>query len=180
MGFRDWFSPSPPRSESDDLEALRALAEGRDAPVTRREQPRDEIGRFAPGDGTELEQPEWAAILVGAAEAVKDLGARVEQIESGRTQGRAVARAAGYTDEGLTNLEKFMHDNGVTDHALAMPAFERANPPPEPVMTGMQRVGLIAGSSAGGDIDLKPLFDGNEEGFLSVAVPAALRHVRGW
>ena len=146
--FRDWLSqPSPSRSEGDDLAALRALAAGHDAPVTRRmrrsgpssdvvrERPRDEIGRFAPGDGTELEQPEWAGILVEAAASIKDLGDRVGQIEAARTQGRAVARQEGYTDEGLRDLEQFMQDNGIADHALAMPAFERANPPPEPVMT---------------------------------------------
>ncbi len=190
MGFWSWLAP-PSRSEPDALEALRALASGLNAPVTRRmrrggpstdvvrEQPRDpETGRFAPGDGTELEQPEWAGMLVEAAEAVKDLGDRVGQIEVARNQGRAVAREAGYTDEGLRELEQFMQDNGVFDHTIAMPAFERANPPPEPIMTGSQRWNFTENPQS--QPDLKALFDGNEEAFLGVAIPAAIRHVRGW
>jgi len=70
-----------------------------------------------------------------------------------------------------------MQDNGVFDHAIAMPAFERANPPPEPVMTGSQRWNFTENPQS--QPDLKALFDGNEEAFLGVAIPAAIRDVRG-
>lgn len=91
--------------------------------------------------------------------------------------GRKAARDAGYTDEGLEKLEAFMEKNGVADHSIAIPAFERLNPPPEPVMTGGQRWNFFDIPKE--DVSLKPLFEGNEDGFLGPAINAALRDVRG-
>lgn len=93
--------------------------------------------------------------------------------------GQAKARAKGYTDEGLTQLEKFMEERGVADHEIAIPAFERANPPPEPIVTGNQSWNFLDRNLGEAPPDIKALLDGNDEGFLANAVPAALASVRG-
>ena len=91
--------------------------------------------------------------------------------------GRSKAREVGYTDEGLEKLEKWMEERGVADHAIAMPAFERENPPPEPVITGGQKWNFFEQQKD--DLTLKPLFDGDEDGFLGPAIGSALKDVRG-
>lgn len=93
-------------------------------------------------------------------------------------RGKSTARDAGYTDEGLDKLEKWMEDHSIADHALAMPAFERENPPPEPIMTGGQRWDFAAPETRQ-DVSLKSLFEGNEDGFLGPAIQSALKEVRG-
>ena len=90
--------------------------------------------------------------------------------------GRSKARESGYTDEGLEKLEKWMEERGVADHSIAMPAFERENPPPEPIMTGGQRWNFF--DEPKDDLSMKPLFEGNDDGFLGPAIATALRDVR--
>lgn len=100
-------------------------------------------------------------------------------LENRWTTSRGKAREAGYTEEGLTELEAFMEKNGVADHELAIPAFERLHPPPEPVVSGGSRWNFFDQQAGANDEALKALMSGNDEGFLSVAVPAALKDVRG-
>ena len=118
-----------------------------------------------------------AEMLIAAATALSGLGARLDALESSRAAGRGRARAAGYTDEGLGELEKFMRQHGVADHEIAIPAFERANPPPEPIVSGNQSWNFL-GSPGEAAPNLNMLYDGDEEGFLRQAVPAALVSVR--
>lgn len=92
--------------------------------------------------------------------------------------GRSKAREAGYLDEGLEKLEKWMEEHGVADHAIAMPAFERENPPPEPIMTGGQNWNFATPEDRQA-ADLKPLFEGNEDAFLGPAIRNALAEARG-
>lgn len=92
--------------------------------------------------------------------------------------GQAKARNAGYTAEGIEQLEKFMEERGIADHELAMLAYEKANPPPEPVVTGNQAWNFL-GNTAEPPADIKALLDGNEEGFLATAIPQAIASVRG-
>lgn len=116
------------------------------------------------------EAREKAAAERAEADSIASLRSRWET-------GRGRARASGYTDEGLEKLEKFMEERGVADHEIAIPAFERANPPPEPVVSGNQSWNFL-GSPGEAAPDLKMLFDGDEEGFLRQAVPTALASVR--
>lgn len=93
---------------------------------------------------------------------------------------RGKARDSGYTDEGLTKLEEFMEKNGVADHELAIPAFERLNPPPEPVTTGGTRFNWFDRPQDGVSKDaMDALMRGEDESFLREAIPAALKEVRG-
>lgn len=98
-------------------------------------------------------------------------------------EGRKYARAqAGYTDEGLTQLEKFMETHGVADHKIAIPAFERENPPPEPVQpSGAGSAFNIFGDKRPEDSAITQLLEGKigENQFLDKAVGETLRDLRG-
>lgn len=101
-------------------------------------------------------------------------------LEKRWTEGRSKARDEGYTGEGLDKLEDFMEKNNIADHKLAIPAFERANPPPEPVVTGGSRWNFFdVQEGVESDAALKDLLNGNDESFLARTVPAALKEVRG-
>jgi hypothetical protein len=104
--------------------------------------------------------------------------AQRQRLEQEWMTGRAKARAAGYnTEEGLTALEKFMEERGVADHEIAIPAFERLHPPPEPLMTGGNHWNFF-GPQDQEQPDLKPLYEGNDEAFLGPAISRAIMEVR--
>lgn len=105
-----------------------------------------------------------------AAEAKRNL-------ESEWLNGRSSARKAGYDGESLQNLEKFMEERNIADHDVAIAYFERLNPPPPPTMSSGSRWNLFEPAKDGPDMKL--LFDGNDEGFLDQAIPAALKAARG-
>jgi hypothetical protein len=92
--------------------------------------------------------------------------------------GRAKAREAHYTDEAVEGLEQFMEKHGIADHELAMPAFEKKNPPPEPVVSGGTDWNFFD-QRDNPESGLEMLLKGDQEGFLRKAVPAALAEVRG-
>lgn len=102
---------------------------------------------------------------------------RNAQLSAQWNKTRSQALAAGYTDEGMKALEDWMQERGVADHTIAMPAFERENPPPEPIMTGGTKWNFF--DQPAEDVSLKPLFEGNEDAFLGPAVAAAIKDVRG-
>lgn len=109
----------------------------------------------------------------------RDAKAKEDEIKAKWAAGQRVARDAGYTAEGLEQLEKFMTDRGVFDHDLAIPAFEKLHPPPEPVSTGNgERWNFF--DAPKDDEALGKLLEGNnDEQFLREMIPAALRDVRG-
>jgi hypothetical protein len=112
----------------------------------------------------------------------RDASDQRHALETRWSQSRAKARDAGYTDEGLTELEAFMEKNGVADHELAIPAFERLHPPPEPVVSGGSRWNFFDQQAVNGDAVLKSFMDSggqNDEAFLGAMIPAALKEVRG-
>ena len=101
-------------------------------------------------------------------------------IEQRWVSSRRKALDSGYTEEGMKGLEDFMEKNGIADHMLAIPAFERLNPPPEPIVTGGSRWNFFdVRDGAENEAALKDLLSGNDEGFLARAIPAALKEVRG-
>ena len=126
------------------------------------------IGDFITSQTTEREERK-------ADEARKSL-------ENRWAESRGKARSSGYTEEGLTELESFMEKNGVADHELAIPAFERLHPPPEPVVSGGSRWNFFdqAGEGVAGGM-LKQLMDshGDDENALGGLVGVALKDVRG-
>ncbi len=101
------------------------------------------------------------------------------EIKAKWAAGQRFARESGYTDEGLEKLEKYMQDRGIFDHDIAIPAFERANPPPIPTTVGNGERWNFFDAPAD-DAAVKSLLEtNNDETFLREMIPAALRDVRG-
>jgi hypothetical protein len=92
-------------------------------------------------------------------------------------ESKAAAMAQGYTAEGMEKLEKFMELHGVADHRIAIPAFEKENPPAQPLASGGQRWDFF-GSKETQPPDLKALLAGDEDAFLGPAITEALAQVR--
>ena len=93
--------------------------------------------------------------------------------------GQRLARDQGYMDEGLEKLEKFMQDRGIFDHDIAIPAFERLNPPPVPTTIGSGEKWNFFDMPSD-DASLKSLLEtNNDEQFLREMIPNALRDIRG-
>lgn len=112
----------------------------------------------------------------------RDAAAQRHDLETRWASSRAKARDAGYTDEGLQQLEEFMEKNGVADHELAIPAFERLHPPPEPVVSGGSRWNFFDQNEQDPSAGLlKGLMDsqGQDENALGGLVGVALKDVRG-
>jgi hypothetical protein len=122
----------------------------------------------------ELKADREARAKEGAEQAERE---RTQSLERRWAAGRAKARERGFTDEGMSALEDWMIKHEVADHEIAIPAFERENPPPEPVMTGSQGWNFFDTQSKE-DVSLKPLLEGNEDAFLGPAIQTALRDVR--
>ena len=95
-------------------------------------------------------------------------------------RGAAKLRANGYTDEGLQLVEKFMEDKGISDHEIAAAAFERLNPPAEPVKSvGGNRFDLFEPGNRT-DESMAKLFANPEDPMaLNSIINDTLRQVRG-
>lgn len=91
--------------------------------------------------------------------------------------GQRKAREAGYTDEGLAELEKFMEARGVFDHDLAIPAFERLHPPPEPTTVGSGQSWSFFEQPKDAP-DMQALLEGRDEEFLGKTIPSVLKEIR--
>lgn len=92
-------------------------------------------------------------------------------------EGRAKARRAGYTTEGLEQLEQFMETKGIADHEIAMPAFERLNPQAPVESAGGNRFDPFRSMKGEGD-DMKLLLDGDDQHFLNKRIKETLAGVR--
>jgi hypothetical protein len=84
----------------------------------------------------------------------------------------------GYATEGVEAIEKLMEERSIADHEAAEALFAKMNPPPPPLMTGGNRWDWTA-PEIKNDVDLKPLFEGNDDAFLGPAIQAALKEARG-
>lgn len=107
----------------------------------------------------------------------REAASKQRELEERWLQSRSKAREAGYTAEGLEKLEEFMEKNGVADHSLAIPAFEKLNPPPEPVMTGSSGWNFF--DQAKDNLSIEALMKGDTDAFLAQAIPDALKDARG-
>jgi len=102
---------------------------------------------------------------------------QVSRLEQNLAAGRALARKAGYTADGLKSLEDFKAEAGILDYEDAIAAYERRNPPPTPVATGGNRWDFLSVPETELP-DLKPLFEGNEDAFLNKTIASTLRDIR--
>lgn len=124
------------------------------------------------------------------AELAKDREERAKQEEERQKQegmqrleqqwatGRSHARDEGYTEEGLQKLEAWMETNGVANHKVAIPAFERENPPPPPMADGNSGRWDFFSPQDREQPDIKALMEGNEDQFLGTAIRSTLADIR--
>jgi hypothetical protein len=97
------------------------------------------------------------------------------------TDGEEQLRAAGYTEEGLATLRNFARQHGVSDLRIAAVAYAELHPDPPPVETGGSSWNFFAAQDPAVTAEtsgLDLLLKGDDEGFLAVSVPAALREAR--
>ena len=114
------------------------------------------------------------------AKAKEEEESKLAKITSQWKGGRKKAEEAGYTEEGLVQLESYMEAHGIADHEIAMPSFEKKNPLPEPAETGSTPWQAL-GPNTEDAPDLKPLFEsaGQSESWLRDATDKALKESRG-
>lgn len=87
-----------------------------------------------------------------------------------------------YNEEGLNKLEQFMEANAIFDHKIAIPAFERQNPLPEPVHPSNGRTIFdIFDQQAGDDTYAKELLAtrGEDDAVVMREVHKTLNEMRG-
>lgn len=95
------------------------------------------------------------------------------------SEGRSYATNAGWTEDGLKQLEEFMEREGIANHKHAIAAFERENPQPPPVLTGNQGFSWNTGNDETHKAAIEALWKGDENKFLETMIPAAIAEVRG-
>lgn len=59
---------------------------------------------------------------------------RERAVQDSITAGHDKLRSAGWTDEGITNVEKLMQERSLTDYEAAAALYERAQPKDEPIL----------------------------------------------
>jgi hypothetical protein len=112
------------------------------------------------------------------AEETRDAARAKAELEQNWLRTRQSVRAAGYTEEGIGELESFMEKNGIVDHGIALPAFEKLHPPPAPIASGDNRWGFFDAKTTEAP-DLKPLFEGRDEDFTRAQIASTLSELRG-
>lgn len=117
-----------------------------------------------------------------AEDSKKDREARDEKerlgsLKSRWSQGQAAAKAQGYDSDGMKALEAFMEEHGIADHDIAIPAFERKHPQPQPVATTSPRLYPSIGDMKADD-SMKLLLDDPDQ-YLAKIIPETLRDMRG-
>ena len=91
--------------------------------------------------------------------------------------GQAAARKRGFTDESLEKLEKFMGENSLVSHEMAIPAYQELNPPPKPAVNSSTRWDFFGQQPDNGP-DLKMLYEGKDEQWLDGQITDTLNKVR--
>ena len=105
---------------------------------------------------------------------------RLAKLQGDWDKGRSKLRAQGYTDEGLTAVEKFMEDRGIADHEVAAAAHEKMFPPSEPIKSvGGNRFDIFEPENRSSD-HMKALFENPDNPMaLDALVNDTLRQARG-
>jgi len=114
------------------------------------------------------------------AKAEEANAAKVEKFAAEWAGGRKKAEAAGYTEEGIGQLESYMEAHGIADHEIAMPSFEKKNPLPEPAESDSSPFRALQPNGPDAP-DLAPLFEsgGQSEQWLRNMTDVALKETRG-
>jgi len=114
------------------------------------------------------------------AETKRAEAERLRELNTQWERGRSRLRSNGYTDEGLSEVEKFMEEKGIADHEVAAAAFERLHPPAEPARSvSNNRFDLFSADDRSSD-HMKALLANPEDPMaLDSIINDTLRQVRG-
>lgn len=121
------------------------------------------------------------------AERTREREERQQQDQLAAAQGtidrqKSALLASGWTTDGLAKLEQFAQSKGVYDLEIAAAAYERLNPPAEPVSGGGYGAwGFFEGPEQSGDDQfVKAMLDsrGEDEGALNAEIRATLGGLR--
>ena len=106
---------------------------------------------------------------------------RINEIAGKQATDKAQLRKDGYTDEGLTAIEKIMTDKGLLDVMDAVAIFERHNPPPAPITPGLGSGWNFTDSTAEADKNITDLIAtrGSNDQIADRMVREALSEFRG-
>ena len=115
-----------------------------------------------------------------ADKAEREKEKRMSELQSRWDRGRAGLRSSGYTDEGLTEVEKFMEEKGIADHEIGAAAFEKLHPAHEPIKaTGGNRFDIFEPADRTSE-HMKALCENpDNEMALNAAINDTLRVARG-
>lgn len=169
-------------AEYNQMVALRGVASkivANPAARKRLEEAQKLVDPNAPTPMLDAEAAQLAPINAAKAE----LEARIDKFEKERQdekreqtlaaiadkQSKAIAqlRRQGYTDEGVSAIEKLMETKGLLDVEDAVAIFERSNPPPTPVTPGGitgDRWNFADQPAADGDKDIAALLASKGDG----------------
>ena len=94
--------------------------------------------------------------------------------------GRQSLREIGYTEEGITDVEKFMTDNGIMNWDIARKAYEHDNPRPAPARPTRGNMFDFVDQKNNGDDYIKKLFEtgGKDESVLDGQINTVLAESR--
>jgi hypothetical protein len=110
-------------------------------------------------------------------ETAKKLG----ELNSRWEKGRSELRTQGYTDEGITKIEKLMEERGIADHDAGSALFDRMNPPEVPIAPQNSGFDVLMGNfNGGGEAEAaskKALFE-NPDAWLNGEISRTLGEVR--
>jgi hypothetical protein len=148
-----------PTAPTPELDQARVLQE----PLTKLQKDFDEYKAKQETEQAEREKKEKLAALTGNWEA-----------------GRNALKRAGYTEEGIKNLEKFMEERGLIDHELAAAAHEKMFPPPPPATPSGVGAWNFLEVPDDSDADIKKLIEtrGQSEALADRMAHKALNEVR--
>ena len=104
---------------------------------------------------------------------------RISEFSDGWKQQKSKLRNSGWSAEGVEAVEAFAQENGVADLTIAADAYEKRNPPPEPVHpNGFGSFGFFDRPEK--DVFVKSMLDshGENEGALDAEIRAVLSDCR--
>ena len=105
---------------------------------------------------------------------------RLNELTSRWDASRGKLRKAGWSDEGIGKIEKFMEEKLIGDHEVAAAAYERLYPEPAAISPSSNRLDMFSMKNVRADTDesTKMLLSGDDEGFLSRMIPQTLAEIR--
>jgi hypothetical protein len=147
------------------------------APTPRLDRKKEQDG-FAAQNRKELEDLKKQ---IADEKAEREKNDKLAAIQAKETQGLAILKKDGWTDEGITGVKKIMEEQGILDPMIAAAYFEKLHPPQQPVQSMNTGSWNFLDLPEDGNADLKKLVDskGESNALLDKMAREALGEIRG-